>query len=242
MMAAVGLASRLIRAPAGTALMLPGRPKINNWAFETVPQAGFNGRRGYQPRGKALGGSSAINVMAYTRGHRSDYDDWAALGCRGWSYADVLPYFRRAEANQNGADAWHGDSGPLHVANQRSPHPITGAFIRAAGELQIQENADFNGSEQEGVGHSGPLRLQSDKRSDCVQVVIALVATPEGLPLAYERHRRQHDERDFLAKIEAQYGKARRIFDQRNGSFPRRPRNASNGRKVGLYVPDFSTA
>ena len=142
----------LIRAPAGTALMLPGRPKINNWAFETVPQAGFNGRRGYQPRGKALGGSSAINVMAYIRGHRSDYDDWAALGCRGWSYADVLPYFRRAEANQNGADAWHGDSGPLHVANQRSPHPITGAFIRAAGELQIRENADFNGSEQEGVG------------------------------------------------------------------------------------------
>ena len=73
----------LIRSPAGVALMLPGRPKINNWAFETVPQAGFNGRRGYQPRGKALGGSSAINAMVYIRGHRSDYDDWAALGCKG---------------------------------------------------------------------------------------------------------------------------------------------------------------
>jgi choline dehydrogenase-like flavoprotein len=142
----------LIRAPAGVALTVPGRPRINNWAFETVPQAGLNGRRGYQPRGKALGGSSAINGMLYTRGHRSDYDDWAALGCKGWSYAEVLPYFLRAEGNQNGGDAWHGDSGPLHVSNQRSPHPITGAFVRAAGELQIPANADFNGQEQEGVG------------------------------------------------------------------------------------------
>jgi choline dehydrogenase-like flavoprotein len=142
----------LIRAPAGVALMVPGRPRINNWAFETVPQAGLNGRRGYQPRGKALGGSSAINGMLYVRGHRSDYDDWAALGCKGWSYSEVLPYFLRAEGNQNGGDAWHGDSGPLHVSNQRSPHPITGAFVRAAGELQFRENADFNGPEQEGVG------------------------------------------------------------------------------------------
>ena len=142
----------LIRAPAGLALMLPGRPKINNWAFETVAQAGLGGRRGYQPRGKALGGSSAINAMLYTRGHRSDYDDWAALGCKGWSYADVLPYFRRAEANQNGPDAFHGDSGPLQVSNQRSPRAITHAFIRAAGELQYRANPDFNGPEQEGVG------------------------------------------------------------------------------------------
>jgi choline dehydrogenase-like flavoprotein len=144
--------SVLVRAPMGTALMAPGRPKINNWAFETVPQAGLNGRRGFQPRGKALGGSSAINGMLYIRGHRSDYDDWAALGCKGWAYADVLAYFRRAEANQNGADAWHGDSGPLHVSNQRNPRAITHAFIRAAGELQYRENADFNGPEQDGVG------------------------------------------------------------------------------------------
>ncbi len=142
----------LIRAPAGIALMLPGKPRINNWAFETVPQAGLNGRRGYQPRGKALGGSSAINAMLYIRGHRSDYDDWAALGCKGWSHADILPYFLRAEANQNGADAWHGDSGPLQVSNQRNPRAIAHDFIRAAGELQYRENLDFNGAEQEGVG------------------------------------------------------------------------------------------
>ena len=142
----------LIRAPVGVAVMLPGRGKINNWAFETVPQAGLNGRRGYQPRGKALGGSSAINAMLYVRGHRSDYDDWASLGCDGWSYQDVLPYFIRAEANQRGADQWHGGSGPLQVSDQQTPRPVSHAFIRAAAECQLPENNDFNGLEQEGVG------------------------------------------------------------------------------------------
>ncbi len=142
----------LIRAPAGIALMISGRPKINNWAFETVPQPGLNGRRGFQPRGKALGGSSAINAMLYVRGHRSDYDDWAALGCVGWSFREVLPYFLRSEANEKGGDSWHGDSGPLQVANQKNPRAITDAFLRAAGELQHRANADFNGPEQEGVG------------------------------------------------------------------------------------------
>ncbi|HYA72609.1 MAG TPA: GMC family oxidoreductase N-terminal domain-containing protein, partial [Roseiarcus sp.] len=142
----------LVRAPAGIAVMLPGRPKINNWAFETVPQAGLKGRRGFQPRGKALGGSSAINAMLYTRGHSSDYDDWANLGCEGWSYRDVLPYFLRSEANERGADSWHGDSGPLQVCDQRSPRPISHAFIQAASELQFRTNDDFNGPEQEGVG------------------------------------------------------------------------------------------
>jgi choline dehydrogenase-like flavoprotein len=144
--------SILVRAPAGVAVMLRGQPKINNWAFETVPQAGLKGRRGYQPRGEALGGSSAINAMLYTRGHRSDYDDWANLGCEGWSYQDVLPYFLRSEANERGADSWHGASGPLHVSDQESPRPISYAFIQAANELQVRTNDDFNGPEQEGVG------------------------------------------------------------------------------------------
>jgi choline dehydrogenase-like flavoprotein len=78
---------------------LPGRPKISNWAFETVPQPGLNGRKGYQPRGRALGGSSAINAMLYLRGHATDYDEWAALGCDGWPWNDVLPYFRKSENN-----------------------------------------------------------------------------------------------------------------------------------------------
>ena len=142
----------LVRAPIGVAAMLSGQPKINNWAFETVPQPGLNGRRGYQPRGKALGGSSAINGMIYIRGHRTDYDDWAALGCEGWSWNDVLPYFKRAEGNERGPDDWHGGNGPLRVANQRSPRPISYAFVDACAENQIRRNDDFNGREQEGAG------------------------------------------------------------------------------------------
>ncbi|TIX03530.1 MAG: glucose-methanol-choline oxidoreductase, partial [Mesorhizobium sp.] len=94
---------------------------INNWGFETVPQEGLGGRKGYQPRGKALGGSSAINAMLYTRGHARDYDEWADLGCDGWSWSEVLPYFRRAEGNQRGTDALHGGDGPLRVAEQQEP-------------------------------------------------------------------------------------------------------------------------
>jgi choline dehydrogenase-like flavoprotein len=144
--------SVLVRAPIGVAAMLSGRPKINNWAFETVPQPGLNGRRGFQPRGKALGGSSAINGMIYIRGHRTDYDDWAALGCEGWLWNDVLPYFKRAEGNERGANDLHGGNGPLRVANQRSPRPITYAFVEACAENQIRRNDDFNGPEQEGAG------------------------------------------------------------------------------------------
>ena len=91
--------SWMVRTPAATALMLPTK-LFNNWAFETVPQAGLNGRKGYQPRGKALGGSSAINAMIYIRGHRWDYDHWASLGNPGWAYDDVLPYFRKSESNE----------------------------------------------------------------------------------------------------------------------------------------------
>lgn len=144
--------SILVRAPVGVAAMLPGRPKINNWALETEPQAGLNGRRGYQPRGKALGGSSAINAMLYVRGHQSDYDDWAHAGCEGWSFRDVLPYFKQSEKNERGESALHGVSGPLMVGEQQSPRQVSHAFLKAAGELQIPQNNDFNGADQEGAG------------------------------------------------------------------------------------------
>ena len=141
----------LIRAPMGVVAMLPGYGRINNWAFKTVPQPGLNGRRGYQPRGKALGGSSAINAMLYIRGQKEDYDSWAALGCDGWGWDDVLPYFRKAENNVNGADAFHGDSGPLHVSNQKAPRPISRAFVEANTQLQIRETADFNTGDNAGA-------------------------------------------------------------------------------------------
>lgn len=144
--------SLFVRMPAAVVTALPGRPRINNWAFETVPQPGLNGRRGYQPRGKALGGSSAINAMLYVRGQRQDYDGWADLGCDGWDWDGVVPYFKRAENNELGADSVHGDRGPLQVSRQKEPRPITHAFIQAAQQLQHRHTEDFNRGDNEGVG------------------------------------------------------------------------------------------
>lgn len=155
----------LIRAPAGIVALLPGRPKINNWAFETVPQPGLNGRRGYQPRGKALGGCSAINAMLYIRGHPTDYDGWAEAGCKGWSWKEVLPYFKRAEGNQRGASDLHGADGPLRVAEQQSPRALSRAFVAACGENQIRANHDFNGPEQEGAGLYQVTQFWGEKRN-----------------------------------------------------------------------------
>jgi len=143
--------SMLVRCPAALAAVVPRRGK-HNWAFETVPQTGPLGRRGYQPRGRGLGGSSLINGMIYTRGHRSDYDDWAALGNRGWGHDDVLPYFRRAENFERGGDPWHASGGPLNVAPLRDPNPAAHAFVAAAQQAGYPYNDDFNGREQEGFG------------------------------------------------------------------------------------------
>jgi len=142
----------LVRAPVGALVMMPGRPKIKNWAFETVPQAGLNGRRGYQPRGKTLGGSSAINAMLYVRGQRSDYDSWADLGCDGWSWDAVLPYFLKSESNQRGISGLHGGDGPLQVSDQTAPRPISRDFVKAATQMQYREVEDFNTGDTEGAG------------------------------------------------------------------------------------------
>ena len=140
----------VIKTPFGTAAMMPTR--INNWAFETVPQPGLNGRRGYQPRGKALGGSSSTNAMIYNRGHRCDYDHWAELGNPGWSYADVLAYFKKSEHNETVHDAYHGQGGPLNVAQLRSDSPFQQIFLDAAQQAGFPLTTDFNGAEQEGCG------------------------------------------------------------------------------------------
>ncbi|MDE2412897.1 MAG: GMC family oxidoreductase N-terminal domain-containing protein [Sphingomonadales bacterium] len=132
--------------------MMVALPAAANWAFETEPMPGLNGRRGYQPRGRGLGGSSAINAMLYVRGNRFDYDQWAALGCTGWAYDDVLPYFRRCEDNARGADAFHGAGGPLTVSDQHWASPASHAFVEAAAQLQLPRNTDFNGAKQDGFG------------------------------------------------------------------------------------------
>ena len=140
----------------GLKVVVPGLFALQNppanWAYETVPQAGLNGRRGYQPRGRGLGGSSAINAMVYIRGNPWDYDNWARLGCPGWSWDDVLPWFKRSEGNVRGANALHGGDGPLKVSELRHPHAGSREFIAAAQSLQIPHNDDFNGPRQEGVG------------------------------------------------------------------------------------------
>jgi choline dehydrogenase-like flavoprotein len=132
------------------------KPGPRNYGYVTVPQRALNDRCSFQPRGRGLGGSSSINGMVYIRGHRNDYDRWAQLGCRGWSYQDVLPYFRRAEANGRFAgqrdNAYHGADGPLHVNDLRTPNPFSRRFIDAAVQAGLPLNADFNGAEQEGVG------------------------------------------------------------------------------------------
>jgi choline dehydrogenase-like flavoprotein len=141
----------LVNVPLGIAALVPLRTK-NNYGYETVRQPGLAGRRGYQPRGRGFGGSSAINAMIYTRGHPLDYDEWAQLGCAGWAWQDVLPYFLRAEDNARGASDWHGAGGPLSVADLRDPNPVARRFVRAAVEAGFRANDDFNGPDQEGVG------------------------------------------------------------------------------------------
>jgi len=124
-----------------------------NWCFHTDPDPNMNGRRIYWPRGKTLGGSSAINGLIYIRGQHEDYDLWARRGNPGWSHDEVLPWFIRSEANQRGASRWHGDRGPLAVSDIAARHELIEAFIGGAQEIGVPRNDDFNGASQEGAGY-----------------------------------------------------------------------------------------
>ncbi len=163
------LAARLSEDPACQVLLLEAGPpdrKLEiripaafnklfktkyDWAYETVPQEHLDGRARFWPRGKTLGGSSSMNAMMYVRGSADDYDRWAELGNDGWSYDDVLPYFRRSETYERGSTAERGGAGPLSVAELRDPNPATQAFLRAAQEVGIPLNDDVNGAQQDGV-------------------------------------------------------------------------------------------
>ncbi len=126
---------------------------VLNWGFYTEPDPGMNGRKVYWPRGRTLGGSSAINGLISIRGQSEDYDDWAAQGNPGWAWADVLPWFRRLEHNVRGESEYHGAEGPLWSSDIGSPHPLVEAMIAGACELGIPRNDDFNGARQEGAGY-----------------------------------------------------------------------------------------
>ncbi|HEY0302952.1 MAG TPA: GMC family oxidoreductase N-terminal domain-containing protein [Rhizomicrobium sp.] len=140
-----------IRIPLGYGKLFAD-PAVN-WLYQTVPQGELNGRRIAQPRGKVLGGSSSINGLLYIRGQRQDFDGWRDSGAAGWGFDDVLPYFRKAEDQQRGADAFHATGGPLPVSDQTEPHPLCDAFIAAAAAAEHPVNRDFNGATQEGVGY-----------------------------------------------------------------------------------------
>ncbi|WP_377276602.1 GMC family oxidoreductase [Rhizobium sp. R86522] len=180
------------RVPMASAAVVPGHVKSGNWRFSTVPQEGLNGRRGYQPRGRGLGGSSLINAMLYVRGHTGDYDEWASLGCEGWSWKDVLPWFKKAEDNIRGADDLHGRGGPLQVCDQNWARPINQAFLKACEQRGHRQNDDFNGPMQEGAGvyqatqfWNGPKR---GERCSAAAAYLHDVMTRRNLTVITEAH------------------------------------------------------
>ncbi|GEO12882.1 GMC family oxidoreductase [Microvirga aerophila] len=159
----------LFHMPAGFAKMTKG---IASWGWSTVPQRHLGGRVLRYTQAKVIGGGSSINAQVYTRGNRLDYDRWAEQGnCAGWSYADVLPYFKRAEDNQRFSDDFHGTGGPLGVSVPVNPLPISEAFIRAAQEYGIPYNPDFNGPVQEGIGHY-QVTVRNARRSSAASAYI----------------------------------------------------------------------
>jgi choline dehydrogenase len=139
-----------IHMPAGLAKLVGD--KGVNWSYDTAPEPQLNHRRLWWPRGKVLGGSSSINAMCYIRGVAADYDEWAAGGAHGWGWDAALPYFKRSERNQRGADALHGGDGPLHVSDLRHTNVMSSVFIEAAQQAGLAHNRDFNGLAQQGVG------------------------------------------------------------------------------------------
>jgi choline dehydrogenase len=139
----------MVHTPIGFGKTL-NDPKVN-WLYETEEDKGSGGRKHKWPKGKVLGGSSSINGLLYIRGQAADYDGWRQMGCEGWSYQDVLPYFRRSEHQERGADDFHGEGGPLNVSDMTEQHPISGALLEAAVEAGIPRSPDINAQHQEGV-------------------------------------------------------------------------------------------
>ncbi|SHO66552.1 Choline dehydrogenase [Pseudoxanthobacter soli DSM 19599] len=164
------LAARLSEDPDARVLLLEAGPRDWNpyihmpvgfykttkgsltWRYELAPQVHQNGITPLYPQGRVLGGGSSINAQVYIRGNAEDYDTWAEMGCPGWGYKDVLPYFRRAESNEKFSGTYHGTDGPLSVVDQRHPHKLSKAFVQACQDYGIPYNPDFNGASQLGTG------------------------------------------------------------------------------------------
>jgi choline dehydrogenase len=199
------LASRLTENPACSVLLLEAggpddHPEIRiptrwwnlmgtavDWCYQTEPQAHLHNRILTWNRGKVLGGSSSINALVYIRGHRWDYDHWAELGATGWSYADVLPYFKNAEHQQRGPNDYHGADGPLHIEDIPALSPIADRFIAAGREWGLPLNEDFNGAEQEGVGWY-QVTQKNGERHSAVDAYLRLALTRPNLQVESRAH------------------------------------------------------
>ncbi|WP_420013121.1 GMC family oxidoreductase [Tateyamaria sp.] len=173
----------LLHVPAGFT-KLTGTS--HTWGYETSPQSGLNNRQVWYPQARVLGGGSSINAQLYTRGNAWDYDNWAARGCDGWAYADVLPYFRRAEDNTRFADEFHGQGGPLRVSDP-VPHPLTTVFARAAQQAGMTYNPDFNGAQQAGLGFY-QVTNRAGRRSSAAVCYLGPVQNAEQLTLRCDAH------------------------------------------------------
>jgi choline dehydrogenase-like flavoprotein len=163
-----------IHMPAGLARLVHNR--AINWSYQTEPIASLNGRRLYWPRGRVLGGSSSINAMCYTRGQRQDYDGWADRGNSGWSFDEVLPYFRKAEDQQHGSSTFHGAGGPLAVEDLRFRNPLSSIFVEAAIAAGFPANDDFNGATQEGIGFYQVTQRKGRRCSAAVAYLTPILA------------------------------------------------------------------
>lgn len=161
-------------------LYLMNSPKYN-WRYRTEPNPGTNGRRFFWPRGKVLGGSSAVNAMIYTRGNRRDYDQWAAAGNAGWDYESVLPWFKKSQRQQRGADAFHGVSGTMDVVDTNFRFPVSEAFVEACVEAGIPRNDDFNGESQEGCGFFQVTQTLKGRRGSSATTFLDEVMERENL-------------------------------------------------------------
>lgn len=166
--------SLLVRMPAGVGELIKAKG-VSNWGFWTEAEPHLNNRRLWWPRGKGLGGSSAINGMIYIRGHARDYDQWRQMGLKGWSYAEVLPYFKKSEALDTGADAYHGGQGPLNISHAKADNPIFDKLIKAGVEAGFAETRDFNGYQQEGFGPY-QLTIHNGKRWSAAAAYLAPIA------------------------------------------------------------------
>ncbi len=166
------------RIPVGIAKLI--KNPAANWLYSSEPEANTNGRSLPVPRGRLLGGSSSINGMAFVRGQAQDFDHWAQMGNQGWSYADVLPFFRRMESYDEGDDEFRGRNGPLRVTNPPPRDPLFATLIKAAGEVGIRHNPDYNGATQDGIAMS-QATIASGRRMSTARCYLDPIRTRKNL-------------------------------------------------------------